>query len=100
PAVMRFNSSAVADHYAALATAAVPGFTGGDTAAASAELFICALEQLMRDLKMPMRLREMNINEGDLPVLAKDALLQQRLLVNNPRAVSYEDALAIYRAAY
>ena len=27
-------------------------------------------------------------------------MLQQRLLVNNPRDVSYDDALAIYRAAY
>jgi len=27
-------------------------------------------------------------------------MLQQRLLVNNPREVAYEDALAIYRAAY
>jgi hypothetical protein len=27
-------------------------------------------------------------------------MLQQRLLVNNPREVAYDDALAIYRAAY
>jgi alcohol dehydrogenase class IV len=30
----------------------------------------------------------------------KDAMLQQRLLVNNPREVGYDDALAIYRAAF
>lgn len=35
-----------------------------------------------------------------LPTLARDALLQQRLLVNNPREVSEADALAIYQAAY
>jgi alcohol dehydrogenase len=35
-----------------------------------------------------------------LPTLASDAMLQQRLLVNNPREVSEADALAIYRAAY
>jgi alcohol dehydrogenase len=33
-------------------------------------------------------------------MLAEDAMLQQRLLVNNPRDVAYDDALAIYRAAY
>jgi hypothetical protein len=27
-------------------------------------------------------------------------MLQQRLLVNNPRAVAYEDALSIYKAAF
>ena len=38
--------------------------------------------------------------ETDLPMLAKDALLQQRLLMNNPRLVTEADALAIYQAAY
>ena len=33
-------------------------------------------------------------------MLAEDAMLQQRLLVNNPREVALEDALEIYRAAY
>jgi alcohol dehydrogenase len=33
-------------------------------------------------------------------MLAEDAMLQQRLLVNNPREVSYEDALGIYRDAF
>ncbi len=31
--------------------------------------------------------------------MARDAM-QQRLLVNNPQDVAYEDALSIYRAAY
>jgi alcohol dehydrogenase len=33
-------------------------------------------------------------------MLASDAMLQQRLLVNNPREVTEADALAIYRQAY
>jgi alcohol dehydrogenase len=32
--------------------------------------------------------------------MASDAMLQTRLLVNNPRRVTEEDALAIYSAAY
>ncbi len=32
-------------------------------------------------------------------MLAKDAMNQQRLLVNNPREVTYEDALKIYEQA-
>ena len=39
-------------------------------------------------------------NHNHLPILAEDAMKQTRLLVNNPREVSYDDALAIYRAAY
>ena len=38
--------------------------------------------------------------EADLPMLARDAMAQQRLLVNNPREVSEADALAIYREVY
>ena len=40
------------------------------------------------------------VKESDLEMLATDAMLQQRLLVNNPRDVEYADALAIYQAAY
>ena len=36
----------------------------------------------------------------DLPLLARDAMNVQRLLVNNPRDVTYEDALQIYEAAF
>jgi alcohol dehydrogenase class IV len=42
----------------------------------------------------------MNIPEDDLQKLAEESMLQQRLLVNNPREVSLEDALGIYQQAY
>ena len=47
-----------------------------------------------------MRLRDAGVSEDSLETLAADAMLQQRLLVNNPREVSEADALAIYRAVY
>jgi hypothetical protein len=34
-----------------------------------------------------------------LPKLAEDAMRQTRLLINNPREIGYEDALAIYGEA-
>ena len=42
----------------------------------------------------------MKIEKEQLPMLAKDAMLQTRLLINNPKDVSYENVLAIYQAAY
>jgi alcohol dehydrogenase class IV len=42
----------------------------------------------------------MNIAHADIEMLADEAMLQQRLLVNNPRDVSHEDALAIYQKAF
>ncbi|NIY97786.1 iron-containing alcohol dehydrogenase [Salipiger sp. HF18] len=38
--------------------------------------------------------------DSALEGMARDAMLQQRLLVNNPRPVTEADALAIYRAAW
>ena len=38
--------------------------------------------------------------ESDLKKLAEDAMKQTRLLVNNPREVSFDDALAIYTEAF
>jgi alcohol dehydrogenase len=44
-------------------------------------------------------LRQVGISEADLDRLADDAMLQTRLLVNNPRELKREDARAIYAAA-
>ena len=43
---------------------------------------------------------EPNVPEDSLPMLARDAMQQQRLLVNNPRKLDEQDALRIYEAAY
>ena len=44
-------------------------------------------------------LAEVGIAEKDLERLAEDAMKQTRLLVNNPREVTYADAYAIYSEA-
>ena len=49
---------------------------------------------------MPSSLIAVGIALSDLPRMAEDAMKQTRLLVNNPRKVSLDDADAIYRAAY
>lgn len=99
PSVLRFNLPDAAALYAELAEFVVPrAIAGGDEARALA--LIDALETLIADLALPATLREAGVGEDSLETLAGDAMLQQRLLVNNPREVAYEDALAIYRAAY
>lgn len=65
-----------------------------------AEVFVEKLAALSLELGVPQTLREMNITENDLPMLARDAMKQTRLLINNPRLMNEADALAIYRAAY
>ena len=50
--------------------------------------------------KVPVSLADVGITAKDLNKLAEDAMKQTRLLVNNPRDVSFDDALAIYTEAF
>jgi alcohol dehydrogenase len=59
-----------------------------------------SLRLLIDDVALPATLQAAGVDEDSLEMLAEDAMLQQRLLVNNPRDVAYEDALAIYRCAF
>ena len=99
PSVLRFNLPAVAHLYAELAEH-VTGHPLSGSDEARADALLRGLETLIAELKLPTTLEEAGVDEGALETLAQDAMLQQRLLVNNPREVAYEDALAIYRAAY
>lgn len=99
PHVLRFNCVTAPKAYEDLAVHAFPDlqrFSGQERAAA----FCSALADLSRACGLPQRLRDMNIPQDWLPRLAKDAMNQTRLLGNNPRPVTEQDALAIYQAAY
>ncbi|OAJ53707.1 iron-containing alcohol dehydrogenase [Paraburkholderia ginsengiterrae] len=98
PHVLRFNAEAAAPLYAELADVVVPGVTGSDESKTQA--LIDQLEQMIAATAIPARLREVGIERDGLGRMASDAMLQTRLLVNNPRPVSEADALAIYTAAF
>jgi alcohol dehydrogenase len=98
PHVLRFNASAAQAHYAELASIAVPTCSGSDEARTHA--LIAHLEMLAQETGIERTLREVGIAEGDLVRLTKDAMLQTRLLVNNPRELSEQDIHAIYTAAF
>lgn len=98
PHVLRFNAETAHEAYVDLAPHAFPhlaALQGRERVAA----FCDALAALSRDCGLPQTLREMQITEDWLPRLARDAMNQTRLLVNNPRPVAEADALAIYQAA-
>jgi alcohol dehydrogenase class IV len=100
PHVLRFNAPDAAHLYAEIAADAFPHLAGEEGAQGRCAAFIEELAGLSKRLGMQTRLREVNIGEEHLPKMAADAMKQQRLLVNNPRAVGEADALAIYRAAW
>ncbi|OZI71868.1 iron-containing alcohol dehydrogenase [Bordetella genomosp. 12] len=99
PHVLRFNAPVSAQAYAEIAPYVFPALRG-DEGQAACSRFIEAMAALCADIGLPTRLRDLNIAQADCNVLAEDAMKQTRLLVNNPRPVRYEDALAIYQAAW
>jgi alcohol dehydrogenase class IV len=99
PSVLEFNASHACELYAELAHIVVGEAVSGSNEAKTAAM-IGALRQLIEDVNLPASLREVKVAEGDLEMLARDAMLQQRLLINNPRDVNFDDALSIYTAAY
>ena len=100
PHVLRFNGVAAADLYAELAAIILPQRQLPADALQVSDILAEHFLTLAADLGLQTSLREMNILESDLPMLAEQAMLQQRLLINNPREVSFDDALSIYQQAY
>ncbi len=96
--VLSFNMKAAAPLYAELADVVLEPGAGDEGARAAA--FVAFMDDLMTRSGAPRRLRDCAVPEDSLPALARDAMLQTRLLVNNPVEVTEEDALTLYREAF
>ncbi|MEL0028993.1 MAG: iron-containing alcohol dehydrogenase [Perlucidibaca sp.] len=96
--VLRFNQPAAAREYAELERHLDPSASRDDETASLA--FITRMETLVADMPFDRSLRGNGVHEEELELLARDAMAVQRLLINNPREVTYADALAIYRSVY
>lgn len=97
--VLEFNRPAAETLYAELAPAILPG-SAFATPARATDAFLGAMRDLVAAMPMEQRLEQVGVRRDDLPMLAADAMKVQRLLINNPREVTYDDALALYRQAY
>ncbi|MBA5636720.1 iron-containing alcohol dehydrogenase [Duganella sp. LX20W] len=97
PHVLRFNAPQAAGLYAELAAVVVPQASGSEEA--RAEALIIAMQQFAIIAGIERTLQQVGIQESDLDRLADEAMLQTRLLGNNPRPVTRADARAIYAAA-
>ncbi len=98
PAVMRFNVEGNREKYALLA-----GPFGIKTDGLEGMEIIVQItsfiDSLVNDIGVPRHLDDFGITESDIPSLAEGAMKVTRLLANNPREVTLEDAKAIYRAS-
>ena len=99
PHVLRFNAVTAPQPYAEIAPFVFPEMANlGSQEAASA--FAEGMADLSKRCGLQQGLREVGIGKDDLPMMARDAMNQSRLLVNNPREVDEAAALEIYKAAY
>lgn len=96
--VLNYNRSAAEDLYAELADV-IAGEGEGD-AATRCERMIAKVKELLDATNVPQRLRDVGVTKESLTVLASDAMLQTRLLQNNPVEIELQDALALYQEAY
>lgn len=90
--VLRHNLPGAAAWYAGLCSAI--------GASQGAEGFISALADMLQASGLPLRLRDVGITRDQLPLLADEAIKQQRLLINNPVPITEADALGLYRQAW
>jgi alcohol dehydrogenase class IV len=97
--VMRFNTPYCGQAYAELAPHIFADIDANRPADEVCREFIERLVQLNVDLGLEKGLRQVGIEPSDLDRLSSDAVTQTRLLVNNPREVTWEDARKIYEAS-
>jgi alcohol dehydrogenase len=100
PHVLRFNSLHASTMYSELASCMFAEKLLSSFDVKNTEMLAIYFLELAENLGLPTQLRKCGINENDLITLATDAMLQTRLLVNNPRDVEFQDALRIYQQAY
>jgi len=100
PHVLRFNAPDASTLYAEIAADAFPELAAVDGTQARTAAFIDALADLSARVGLQTRLRDVGIPKDAIGKMAADAMLQARLLVNNPRDVTQADAHTIYTAAW
>jgi len=104
PGVLRFNGELteadalygeiLPDTFPRLAAAKAEGDSRSFT-----ELLATGYDDLAADLGIETKLSQVGITKADIPTMAAQAMLQTRLLPNNPREVSEAQAAMLYEQA-
>jgi alcohol dehydrogenase class IV len=97
--VLSHNLEAARGHYAELAEIIDPDCAGQGSQARAA-LLIERLDELAQRSGLALRLRDHGVAFDEAPVLAREAMRQTRLLVNNPCEITESDAQRLYEAAW
>ena len=98
PYVMEFNLPAAPERYAAVAQALGCPREKGDLATAAQG--VAKIRSLIRECGLPATLKAVGVPYEAIGTMAADAMNITRLLKNNPRPVTLQDAINIYKSAY
>lgn len=98
PSVMKFNTPANVKRYAEVAVAlgCKPGKDDEETAQQGVDF----IYRLAEAVGIPKKLTDLGIPQSAVDGMAKAAMEVQRLLKNNPREVTEQDAREIYNSLY
>ena len=96
--VLKFNAPHAKALYAELMCCLDAKSTGSTEALC--DLFIDHMQNHLDHSGLILKLKDLKIAENMLEKLAQDAMLQTRLLQNNPRDMTQQNALDIYQAIY
>jgi alcohol dehydrogenase class IV len=97
--VIEFNLSAAPQRYAEIARAMGVGEEGGAPEEVAAR-GVAVIRDLNRRCGIPAGIAELGVPESAIDRMADSALTVQRLLLQNPRTVTLQDARDIYRRAF
>ena len=97
PHVQKFNSALAARRLRDCA-AAMGCDVNGMTEREGADACIIMIQALARQVRIPAGLRELNVKEADIPVLATNAL-KDACGLTNPVQATHSEIMAIYQAA-
>ncbi|MEE4350542.1 MAG: iron-containing alcohol dehydrogenase [Pacificimonas sp.] len=98
PHVLGHNMEAARELYSELAVDVDPKL-GSLGTQGRAQGFVEAMRAVIEDTGLSPRLRDVGVADSDLDLLASEAMKQERLLINNPAAITEVDARRLYEAA-
>ncbi len=98
PHVIRFNVLGNLEKFAQLAKPLGIPAEGLDNLAI-VDKVIAAIDRLADDIRVPRHLADFGVKEKDINMLAEGVMKVTRLLANNPRTLTLDDAKRIYKAA-
>lgn len=97
PHVCRFNLIACPERFADIAAAMGENIAGLSVRDA-ADVAIEAIQKLSRDVGIPAGLTQLGVKEGDLKIMAENAM-KDACSLTNPRLATMDDVIGIYKAA-